>query len=97
MEASGKDFKTRLYLTEPLSRSELTELINALGIAPIDLVRKNEVIWKSEYKGKGLTDKAVIDAMLTHPKLIERPVVTDGRTAVIGRPGDRITAFLKGH
>lgn len=95
LEASGKAFETRLYLSEPFTRSELTELIKALDIAPIDLVRKGEAIWKSEYKGKDLNDSAVIDAMLSHPKLIERPVVTDGTSAVIGRPAERIRAFVE--
>lgn len=96
LEASGKSFKTRLYLAEAFSKQELTNLIKALGIAPIELVRKNEAIWKSEFKEKDLSDEEVIEAMLTHPRLIERPVLTDGRSAVIGRPGDRISAFLEG-
>ena len=96
LEESGKAFETRLYLTEAFSKQELTDLIQALGVAPIELVRKNEAIWKSDYKGKDLSDEEVIEAMLAHPRLIERPVVTDGRSAVIGRPGERITAFVEG-
>lgn len=96
LEGSGKDFETRLYLTDAFTKEELKDLVKALGIAPIDLVRKNEAIWKSEYKGKNLSDEEVIDALLTHPRLIERPVVTDGTSAVIGRPGERISAFLEG-
>ena len=96
LEESGKAFETRLYLTDAFSKQELKDLIKALGIAPIELVRTNEAIWKSDYKGKELTDDQVIEAMLTHPRLIERPVVTDGKSAVIGRPGDRITAFVEG-
>ena len=96
LEASGQAFETRLYLTDAFTKQELKSLIKALGISPIDLVRKNEAIWKSDYKGKELDDEAVIEAMLAHPRLIERPVVSDGKSAVIGRPGERITAFVEG-
>lgn len=94
LEENLKDFQTRLYLTDPFTEKELRQLIQALGISPIELIRKNEAIWKSEYKGKDLDDDAMIRAMLDHPRLIERPVVTDGRQAVIGRPGERILEFL---
>ena len=96
LEENLNAFQTRLYLTEHFTEKELRELIQALGISPLDLVRKNEAIWKSEYKGKDLSDDAVIQAMLAHPRLIERPVVTDGKNAVIGRPGERIREFLSG-
>ena len=97
LKSSGKEFETRLYLNDPFTKRELADLIKALDIAPIDLVRKNEAVWKSEYKGKAMTDDAVIEAMLAHPRLIERPVVSDGSSAVVGRPAGRITAFLDGH
>ena len=96
LQESGLDFATRLYLTDAFTIKEMKDLLKALGSAPIDLVRKNEAIWKSDYKGKELSDEEVIEALLAHPRLIERPVVTDGESAVIGRPGERITAFLQG-
>lgn len=96
LEEKLDTFQTRLYLTEPVTEKELRQLIEALGIAPIELVRKNEAIWKSDYKGMDLSDDAIIQAMLAHPRLIERPIVTDGSKAVIGRPGERILDFLSG-
>ena len=61
-------------------------MIALLAIKPIQLIRKNEAIWKSDYKGKPLTDNQIIKAMVKHPKLIERPIVINGKQAVIGRP-----------
>ena len=46
LEESGKEFKTVKYLDDNLSFQELTEIIGKIGIQPIDLVRKNEKIWK---------------------------------------------------
>ena len=63
------------YLKDTLSIQELKELIGFLGITPSALVRKNEAVWKEEFKGRKLTDEALIKAMVENPKLIERPIV----------------------
>ncbi|WP_299335292.1 arsenate reductase (glutaredoxin) [uncultured Psychroserpens sp.] len=86
LENSGKDFEVIKYLDEPISEAELKNIVSLLGISPLDLVRKNEAIWKSDYKGKDLSDAQVINAMVSNPKLIERPIVINGKQAVIGRP-----------
>lgn len=65
-----------------------------LKISPIDLVRKNEQIWKMQFKGKELTDEEVIKAMVTHPKLIERPIVVNNGKAVIARPLENVDKIL---
>jgi arsenate reductase len=65
-----------------------------LGFTPIQLIRKNETIWKEHYKNKELTDDEIINAMIDHPKLIERPIVVSGSKAVIGRPPENIKSLL---
>ncbi|MEM5566277.1 arsenate reductase (glutaredoxin) [Psychroserpens sp. AS72] len=95
LENSGKDFEVIKYLDEPISEEELKNIIALLKIKPIELVRKNEAIWKSDFKGKPLTDAQIIKAMVTHPKLIERPIVINGKKAVIGRPSQNILDILK--
>ncbi len=94
LEQSGQEFKVVKYLETIPSKEELSTLIKALGILPIDLVRKQETIWKDNFKGKELSDEAVIEAMIQYPKLIERPIVVKGKNAVIGRPVDNITKLL---
>lgn len=94
LEASGQPFEVIKYLDQPVSQEELTEIITKLGIEPIDLVRKNEAIWKSDFKGKKLSNKAIIEAMVMHPKLIERPIVINGKDAVIGRPAENILKII---
>ncbi|WP_323789022.1 arsenate reductase (glutaredoxin) [Psychroserpens sp.] len=95
LEDSGKNFEIVKYLDEPISEATLKEIINLLGIKPIELVRKNEAIWKSEYKGKDLVDDNIISAMVKHPKLIERPIVVANKKAVIGRPVDNIKSLIE--
>jgi arsenate reductase len=94
LEESGKDFETVKYLDDVLSVTDLTEIISLLGITPLELVRKNEKIWKENYKGKELSDAQIIQAMVDNPKLIERPIVVHNKKAIIGRPPENITSIL---
>ena len=94
LEQSGKDFKVKKYLEDVPSKTELKNLITLLGIKPIDLIRKNEPIWKSDYKGKDLSDSQIMTAMIENPKLIERPIIINGKKAVIGRPPEKILEII---
>nr|WP_321245505.1 arsenate reductase (glutaredoxin) [uncultured Psychroserpens sp.] len=94
LENSGKDFEVIKYLDEPISEDTLKNIISLLDIKPIELVRKNEAIWKSDFKGKTLSDNQIIKAMVMHPKLIERPIVINGKKAAIGRPSQNILDII---
>ena len=94
LEASKLNFEIIKYLDTKITVDELTDVIKLLKIAPIDLVRKNEVIWKEKFKGKNLTDSEIILAMTENPKLIERPIVINNGKAVIGRPPEQIKSIL---
>lgn len=94
LEKSGKDFEIIKYLENVPTKDELKKIINLLGIEPIELVRKNEAVWKQHYKGKDLTDSDIITAMIENPKLIERPIVVNGNKAVIGRPTENILDII---
>lgn len=94
LEDSKLSFEIIKYLETPISKIELQEIIKLLGIAPIDLVRKNEAIWKENFKGKSLTDSEIITAMVENPKLIERPIIINNGKAIIGRPPEIIKSIL---
>ena len=91
---SDQDVTVVKYLESPPSKEELIEILHLLNIKPIQLVRKNEAIWKSDFKGKDLSDDAIIDAMLTNPKLIERPIVVHHGKAIIGRPPELVKSLF---
>jgi len=86
LEDSGKEFEIIKYLENVPSYNELKEIIELLGISPLQLVRKGESIWKENFKNKNLSDQEIILAMSKHPKLIERPIIINNGKAVIGRP-----------
>lgn len=94
LEQKEEQVKIVRYLEEVPSKLELRSLIKMLGITASDLVRKNEPIWKEQYKGKDLSDAEILAAMVVHPKLIERPIVVKNGRAVIGRPPEIINTIL---
>lgn len=58
------------------------------------MVRTKESSWIENYRGKELTDEEIIEALLLHPKLIERPIIVNGNKAVIARPKEKINDIL---
>ncbi len=94
LEKSGNNFEVVKYLENVPTKDELKHIIKLLDIKPIDLVRKNEAIWKENFKNKDLSNAAIIDAMVKYPKLIERPIVINGDKAVIGRPPETILDII---
>ena len=95
VEESGKKFEVVKYLEDKPTKDELRNIISCLDIKPINLIRKSEAVWKEKFKHLSLNDEELIDAMITHPKLIERPIVINGNSAVIGRPASNINSLLK--
>ncbi len=81
------------YLKDAPTASTLKKLIKQLGIKPLQLIRKNEEVFKP-YKTATLTDKQYIDLMVQNPVLIERPIVIKGTKAIIGRPPQLIIDIL---
>ena len=94
LESSRKDFEIVNYLENIPTKSELQDILHLLGISPMKLIRKNEAVWKENYKGKTLSDNELIEAMIKNPKLIERPIVINGKKATIGRPPELIKDIL---
>ena len=94
LENSGKEFEVRKYLEDVPIIEELRQILKYLNIPAEKLVRKNESIWKEEYKNKELSEEEIINAMLLHPKLIERPIVIKDNEAVIGRPPENIEKLI---
>lgn len=94
LEDSNKAFDVVKYLDDVPDEKTIKAVISKLGIKPMELVRKNEAIWKSDYKGKTLSDTQIIEAMVKHPKLIERPIVINGDKAVVGRPPESILTII---
>ncbi len=90
----GLDVEVIEYLTNPPTEEEISDLLQLLNIKAEDLIRKGEAIYKENYKGKSLTEKEWISALAENPKLIERPIVVNGKKAVIGRPPEKVLDII---
>ncbi len=94
IQDAGAEVEIVDYQKTPPNATELRGMLKALGMKPEAIVRKGEAIYKAEYKGKTLTDKEWIAAMVLHPILIERPIVVKDGKAVLGRPPENVNEFL---
>lgn len=94
IEQTKQEYQIIPYLTETPTFNELKELLRKLNLKPIELIRIKEKIWIENYKGKELSDDQIIQAMIEHPILIERPIVVKDGKAIIGRDPDLVAAFL---
>lgn len=94
IEQTKQEYEIIPYLTETPTFNELKELLRKLNLKPIELIRIKEKIWIENYKGKELSGDQIIQAMIEHPILIERPIVVKDGKAIIGRDPDLVAAFL---
>ena len=95
LKINNIEFEIIEYLKDNLTKNQLQNLINKLGIEPINLVRKNEQIWKENFKNKEFTSDEIIQILSDNPKLIERPIVELNDKAIIGRPPENIFDLLQ--
>lgn len=83
------------YLKNPPSAETLTALLSQLGLEPRQLMRRGEAIYKElKLNDTALSDDALITAMVENPILIERPIVSSGSKAALGRPPEAVLDIL---
>lgn len=92
---SGEEPQIIEYLKEPPSRETLKELIEAMGITPRQLLReKGTPYFDLGLDDASLTDDSLLDAMIAHPILINRPIVVTDKGAALCRPSERVLNLL---
>ena len=83
------------YLKTPLTKGQLRNISQFLGLRPKDFVRKTEKDFKDNDLSRCLEDdEKIIEAMLSFPKIIERPIVISGGKAVVGRPPENVQKLI---
>jgi len=92
---SGKPFRTVNYYEQPFTRAQLKGLLNKAGLSPRDILRTKEDDYKElGLAKKNLSDDELIDLMVTHPDLIQRPIVEKGERAILARPAETVKQLL---
>jgi arsenate reductase len=94
LQAKSIEFETVLYLEKKLTINDLESILRKLNLSASELLRKGEEVYKVEIKGKNISDAEIIQLMIKHPNLIERPIIINGNKAVIGRPTELIDKIL---
>jgi len=95
LEEQGVEAEVVKYLDESLTVSQLKALLGLLGIEPRELMRTKEAIYRELNLKEENDPQKLIEAMVAHPKLIERPIVIKGDRAVIGRPIEKVIELLE--
>ncbi|MCW8127026.1 arsenate reductase (glutaredoxin) [Microbulbifer halophilus] len=95
LQDNGVEPEVVLYLETPPSKAQLAELLHKLGLSARELLRTGESAYKElQLKDRALSDEQLIDAMVQHPKLIQRPIVVRGDRAVLGRPPENALELI---
>lgn len=94
LEARGVEPHVVRYLDDPPSREEISFVIDKMGVEPRALMRTGEDLYKSMNLASVHDRELLINAMVEHPRLIERPVVIRGERVALGRPPESVLGVL---
>jgi arsenate reductase len=95
LKESGVDFDAVDYYLDPIPKAKLKELLRKMGMKPRELLRTKEAVYKELKLGeRELSDNELIDLMVEHPDLIQRPIVEKGTRAILARPPERLKEIL---
>ncbi len=95
LEEHGIQPKIIEYLKNPPSQKELDNILTCLNKSPEDLMRKTEDDYKNaDLANNHVTRAELIQFMVNHPKVIERPIVVKENRAIVGRPPEKVLELL---
>ena len=95
MRDRNVEFDVIEYLKQPVSREDLTRFLDLLPNEPADLVRKDKNFKALNLNAADYVSReAVIDLLLEHPVLMQRPIIIRGERAVIARPSEKVLNLL---
>ena len=99
LKESGVSFDSVNYYLDPLPKSKIKDLLKKMGIPASGLLRSKEDIYKKlhladKVAGKELSEEEIVDLMVKHPDLIQRPIVEKGAKAILARPAERLKEIL---
>ena len=97
LEEKNIKFKVVKYLDQNFDKQSLGKVLDIIGKKPSDALRKNEEIWKKQLNSKNISEDEILELMIQHPKLIERPIVINGNKGVIARPLENLMDFIGKH
>ena len=94
LEEKGADIEVFKYLDEEITKEDIKKLLAMIGAKPRDIMRTKEAIYKELGLKDVDDDEKLIEAMVEHHKLIERPIVIKDGKAIIGRPPSKVLELV---
>lgn len=95
LKESGVDFDAVNYFVEPIPKEKLLDLLRKMGMDARALLRTKEPLYRElELASRELSEEAIVDLMVQHPELIQRPIVERGDRAILARPAERLKEIL---
>ncbi|MEQ1793172.1 MAG: arsenate reductase (glutaredoxin) [Nitrospira sp.] len=95
LKESGTSFTAVNYYEQSFTKDQLKKILKKAGLSPKEALRTKEDIYKElELAKKDLSDDALLDVMVKHPDLIQRPLVVKDDKAVLARPAEAVKTLL---
>ena len=95
LKESGVDFNAVDYYLDPIPKLKLKELLSKMNVPARGILRTKEPVYAElNLGGKDLSDDEIVDLMVKHPDLIQRPIVEKGNRAVLARPAEKLKEIL---
>ncbi|MCO5232326.1 MAG: hypothetical protein M9888_01165 [Chitinophagales bacterium] len=95
LEEKSENFSVRYYIDNPLNQEEILALQKKLNLPLIEMIRTNEPEFKELFPDKHPNENQLIAALLAHPKLLQRPIVEKDDNAIIARPPEKLSEWIK--
>lgn len=94
LKEKTQDFEIVEYLKTGISKKEIQEITSKMNCSVDEIIRKQEPVFKDFYKDKKLSEEEWIQAIINHPKLLQRPIIVTEKSAIIARPANVITKIV---
>ncbi len=94
LQEKTNNFEKVEYLKNPLSTEELKALFAKIDLSVEQMIRKQEAIYKTNFKDKSLSDDEWIQAIADNPKLLQRPIIETDQKAVLADPPENMDIFF---
>ncbi|MBT8378897.1 MAG: arsenate reductase [Ignavibacteria bacterium] len=92
---NGVNFEKVNYYIKPFSKTKLKTLLKKAKLKPSELLRKNELAYKNlKFKEKKYTEAQILDLMVKHPDLVQRPIIEKGNKVILARPPEKISELF---
>ncbi|WP_372755960.1 arsenate reductase (glutaredoxin) [Labilibaculum sp.] len=94
LQEKGLEPEIRLYLKHEFTEAELADVLMRMAKKPAEIIRTQEKIYKTDFKGKNFTDEEWIKILIEYPNLIQRPIVVNDHRAIFAVPAEKMEEIL---